>query len=69
MNIITESTRDRFKKLVKAKKLSNEDLMKRLITMYLPEHEVSLRCLRLVIKDCMLITFNDKVCLLFKGKR
>lgn len=37
--------------------------------MYLPEHEVSLRCLRLVIKDCMLITFNDKVCLLYKGKR
>ena len=67
MNKIIESNRDRFKWLSNCKKLSNEELLKRLVTLYLPDHEISLNCIRLVLSNCMLITFNDKLCLLFRG--
>ena len=67
MNKIIESNRDRFKRLVKAKKLTNEELIKRILTMYLPDHEISLWCIWVVTKDCLFITFNDKLCLLFRA--
>lgn len=56
--MITKQNKDLFYIHFKSKKVTCLELEKRIVTMYLPDHEELFSALWGVLKDCLLITFN-----------
>jgi len=54
---------------MKRKSVTIEDLVKRMVTMYLPDHAKSFPFLQRVMSNSMVVSFKMHACILFNGER